>query len=163
MCTDTIYCIQVPWQNKKVSEITAGPETEGIEFSDDGSNILVTNEADNTVTIHDFNSGEIIKTVDASLYGLRPRGIKISPDGQYYIATLEHSDNFIVLDKDFNHGWASFFAVMYCAVLTFICFFLIEYPNLSFFIMVALALLFIILPMASFARSTTLKFLSLFK
>ena len=21
VCTDTIYCIQVPWQNKKVSEI----------------------------------------------------------------------------------------------------------------------------------------------
>ena len=69
----------------------------------------------------------------------------------------------LLIDKDFNHGWASFFAVMYCSVLTLICFFLIEYPNLSFFIMVGLALLFIILPMASFARSTTKKFLSFFK
>ncbi|MFL2574066.1 MAG: MraY family glycosyltransferase [Flavobacteriales bacterium] len=69
----------------------------------------------------------------------------------------------LLIDKGFNHGWASFFAVMYCAALTLICFFLIDYPNFSFFIMVGLALLFIILPMASFARSTTLKFLSLFK
>ena len=69
----------------------------------------------------------------------------------------------LLIDKDFNHGWASFFAVMYSAVLSIICFFIIDYPNLSFFIMVGLALLFIILPMASFARSTTLKFLSLFK
>ena len=69
----------------------------------------------------------------------------------------------LMIDKDFNHGWASFFAVMYCAVLTLICFFLIEYPNLSFFIMVSLAILFIVLPMASFARSTTLKVLSFFR
>ena len=33
---------------KKIREITAGPETEGIEFSRDGSQIIVTNEADNT-------------------------------------------------------------------------------------------------------------------
>ena len=69
----------------------------------------------------------------------------------------------LLIDKDFNHGWASFFAVMYCAFLTLICFFLIDYANLSFFIMVSLAILFIVLPMASFARSTTLKILSFFK
>ena len=57
----------------------------------------------------------------------------------------------------------SFFAVMYCAILTLICFLLIDNPNLSFFVMVTLAILFIVLPMASFARSTTKKFLSLFK
>jgi YVTN family beta-propeller protein len=88
---------------KKIREITAGPETEGIEFSKDGSQIIVTNEADNTVTVHDFDSGDLLKTFKAEAYGLRPRGIKVSPDGNFYIATLEHSDNFIVLDKDFNH------------------------------------------------------------
>ena len=90
-------------QNKKVREITAGPETEGIEFSEDGSKIIVTNEADNTITIHDFNSGDIVKTIDAAPYGLRPRGIKVSPNGQFYVATLEFSDNFIVLDKNFEY------------------------------------------------------------
>ena len=69
----------------------------------------------------------------------------------------------LLIDKDFNHGWASFFAVMYCAILTFICFFIIDYPYLSFFIMVSLAIIFIVLPMASFARFTTLKLLSFFK
>ena len=69
----------------------------------------------------------------------------------------------LLIDKDFNHGWASFFAVMYCAILTLICFFLLDYPNLSFFIMVSLSIIFIILPMASFARSTIHKFLSFFK
>ena len=100
--------------------------------------------------------------------------IKSTPDGSYPALIYKFNHRPIKvrvpihtvnknLDKDFNHGWASFFAVMYCTVLTFICFFIIDSPNLSFFIMVGLALLFIILPMASFARSTTLKFLSLFK
>lgn len=88
---------------KKIREITAGPETEGIEFSKDGQQIIVTNEADNTITVHDFNSGDLLKTIYAEEYGLRPRGIKVSPDGNFYVSTLEHSDNFIVLDKDFNH------------------------------------------------------------
>jgi UDP-N-acetylmuramyl pentapeptide phosphotransferase/UDP-N-acetylglucosamine-1-phosphate transferase len=69
----------------------------------------------------------------------------------------------LLIDKDFNHGWASFFAVMYCALLTLICFFLINFQYLSFILMVSLAILFIVLPMASFARSTTKKFLSFFK
>lgn len=90
-------------EGKKIREITAGPETEGIEFSKDGTQIIVTNEADNTVTVHDFASGDLLKTFQAEAYGLRPRGIKVSPDGNFYIATLEHSDNFIVLDKEFNH------------------------------------------------------------
>ncbi|MDA9210763.1 beta-propeller fold lactonase family protein [Methylophilaceae bacterium] len=88
---------------KKIREITAGPETEGIEFSKDGSQIIVTNEADNTITVHDFSSGDLLKTINAEAYGLRPRGIKVSPNGKFYVATLEHSDNFIVLDKEFNH------------------------------------------------------------
>tara|TARA_B100000035_G_scaffold151114_1_gene128783 strand:- start:4640 stop:5728 length:1089 start_codon:yes stop_codon:yes gene_type:complete len=90
-------------EGKKIREITAGPETEGIEFSKDGKQIIVTNEADNTITVHDFASGDLLKTVKADAYGLRPRGIKVSPDGNFYVSTLEHSDNFIVLDKEFNH------------------------------------------------------------
>jgi YVTN family beta-propeller protein len=90
-------------KGKKIREITAGPETEGIEFSKDGKQIIVTNEADNSITIHDYESGNLIKTFSTKPYGLRPRGIKVSPDGKFYVATLEFSDNFIVLDKEFNH------------------------------------------------------------
>ena len=90
-------------KGEKIREITAGPETEGIEFSKDGKQIIVTNEADNSITIHDYESGDLIKTFSTKPYGLRPRGIKVSPDGKFYVATLEFSDNFIVLDKEFNH------------------------------------------------------------
>ena len=90
-------------KGEKVREITAGPETEGIEFSKDGKKIIVTNEADNSITIHDYDSGELLKTFSTEPYGLRPRGIKVSPDGNFYVSTLEFSDNFIVLDKEFNH------------------------------------------------------------
>src|SRR6056300_1294423 len=90
-------------QGKKLREIEGGPETEGIEFNQDGTKVIVTNEADNTITIHDLNSGELLKTFDVKPFGDRPRGIKMSPKGNVYVSTLEHSDNFIVLDQDFNH------------------------------------------------------------
>ncbi len=86
----------------KVREITGGPETEGIEFSADGSKLVITNEADNTVTVHDIKSGELLKTIPTHEYGDRPRGIKVSPDGSTYLSTLEYGNKFMVLDKDFN-------------------------------------------------------------
>lgn len=89
-------------KGEKVREITGGPETEGIEFSKDGTKLVITNEADNTVTVHDIASGELVKTIQTHEYGDRPRGIKVSPDGNTYVATLEYGNKFMVLDKDFN-------------------------------------------------------------
>ncbi len=89
-------------KGEKVREITGGPETEGIEFSADGSKLVITNEADNTVTVHDISSGKLLKTIATHEYGDRPRGIKVSPDGNTYLATLEYGNKFMVLDKDFN-------------------------------------------------------------
>lgn len=87
---------------KVVQEIVSGPETEGIEFSKDGKKLIVTNEADNTVTVHDLKSGKLLKTIPTSKYGDRPRGIKIAPDGNSYVATLEYGNKFLVLDGKFN-------------------------------------------------------------
>ena len=89
-------------KGEKVREITGGPETEGIEFSKDGKNLVITNEADNTVTVHNIETGELVKTIKTHEHGDRPRGIKVSPDGNTYLATLEYGNNFMVLDKDFN-------------------------------------------------------------
>ena len=90
-------------QGKKLREIVGGPETEGIEFSKDGSKLIITNEADNTITVHDIQSGKLLKTIDTKQHGIRPRGIKISPDGETYIATLEFGNAFMVLNNDFEH------------------------------------------------------------
>ena len=69
----------------------------------------------------------------------------------------------ILVDKDFNHGWASFFAVMYSIILSGICYLIRDYATLSFCSMVSIAVVFIVLPMASFARSTTKRILCFFK
>ena len=84
---------------KVLRNIVSGPETEGIEFTPDGKSLVVTNEADNTLTLHDIATGSQTKKVDTAKYGVRPRGIKISPDGKTYVATLEFSNNFLVLDE----------------------------------------------------------------
>lgn len=82
--------------------IVGGMETEGIEFSADGQKILVTNEADDTISVHDIATGSEIKSIDIKPYGVRPRGIKIGPDGQKYFATLEHANKVLVLDAEFE-------------------------------------------------------------
>lgn len=89
-------------KGEKVREITGGPETEGIEFSPDGKKLVITNEADNTVTVHSIEDGSLLKTIHTHEYGDRPRGIKVSPDGNTYLATLEYGNKLMVLDKDFN-------------------------------------------------------------
>ncbi len=87
---------------KKIREITGGPETEGIEFSKDGQQLIVTNEADNTVTVHSIKTGKLLKTIKTHKYGDRPRGIKVSPDGKTYLTTLEYGNKFLVMDKNFK-------------------------------------------------------------
>ena len=89
-------------KGEKVRDITGGPETEGIEFSPDGKNIVITNEADNTVTVHNIEDGSLVKTIQTHEHGDRPRGIKASPDGSTYLATLEYGNKFMVLDSEYN-------------------------------------------------------------
>lgn len=89
-------------KGEKVREITGGPETEGIEFSADGQFLVITNEADNTITVHNITNGTLFKTIHTEAYGNRPRGIKVSPDGNTYLATLEFGNKILVLDKDFE-------------------------------------------------------------
>ena len=86
----------------KLREITGGPETEGIEFSKDGKLLIITNEADNTVTVHNIKTNRLVKTIKTHKYGDRPRGIKTSPDGKTYLATLEYGNKFIVLNNKFK-------------------------------------------------------------
>ncbi len=87
---------------KKIADIEAGLETEGIEFSADGQLLLVTNESDENVSIHDIASGKLVKKIDTKKYGLRPRGIKRSPDGNIFAVTLELSDKMLILNKSFE-------------------------------------------------------------
>jgi len=87
---------------KKVREIVGGPETEGIEFSADGKQLVVTNEADNTITVHNMKTGRLLKTIKTHQYGDRPRGVKVSPDGKTYIVTLEYGNKFLVMNKNFK-------------------------------------------------------------
>ncbi len=85
-----------------VHSVKSGHETEGVEFSRDGRQMLVTNEGDDTVSVYDARSGEPVTTVKLAAGG-RPRGIKASPDGKEYVVTLESLSKLVVLDaRDFH-------------------------------------------------------------
>lgn len=87
---------------KIVDDIVGAPETEGLEFTPDLKNLVIANEGDDTLSVYDFGDRKLVKKVDLTQHGLRPRGVKLSPDGQRYIVTMELSGNFLVLDDDFK-------------------------------------------------------------
>lgn len=87
---------------KVLRRIEGGLETEGIEFSADGKKIIVTNEEDNNLTVHDIASGKRLKTIDTKPYGDRPRGVKMAPDGKSYVTTIEYGNKLVVLDEKFD-------------------------------------------------------------
>jgi len=84
------------------ARLPASLETEGMDFSRDGRELVVANEGDNTVAVYDLASRRAIKKIDVSRYGNRPRGVKRSPDGSTFLVTLENSDNFLVLDSHYD-------------------------------------------------------------
>jgi YVTN family beta-propeller protein len=86
-------------KGKVIKEIIGKPETEGVEFTKDGKKLIVTNESDNSITVHDIKTGKLLKSVAIGKYGERPRGIKSSPDGKAYVVTLELSDKMLVLNE----------------------------------------------------------------
>jgi YVTN family beta-propeller protein len=87
---------------KVLREIIGKPETEGLEFSNDGKQLFVTNESDNSITIYELDTGKLVKSVSVATYGERPRGIKTSPDGKLVITSLEYADKLLVLSDKFE-------------------------------------------------------------
>jgi YVTN family beta-propeller protein len=81
---------------------TAGPETEGLEFSRDGKILIVANEAQDTLGLYDAHSGALVRDIDLKSYGIRPRGVKVSPQGDSYAVTMEASGTLLTLDRNFN-------------------------------------------------------------
>jgi YVTN family beta-propeller protein len=82
-----------------IRDIVGKPQTEGVEFSRDGSQLIVTNESDNSLSVLDAASGKLLRTVALAAYGDRPRGVKRSPDGRTYVVTLELSGKLLVLNE----------------------------------------------------------------
>jgi YVTN family beta-propeller protein len=80
----------------------AGKETEGLEFSPDGKYLLVCNEAQDNVGIYDAATGALVRDLDLSKYGKRPRDIKVSPLHNEYSVTFEASGTLLTLDMNFN-------------------------------------------------------------
>lgn len=88
------------WSRGK--SFTAGQETEGIEFSADGEQLVVANEAQNTLGVYDVETGALSKEVNLISYGRRPRGVKLAPQGDRYAVTMEGSGTLLLLDQKFN-------------------------------------------------------------
>jgi YVTN family beta-propeller protein len=81
---------------------TAGQETEGMEFSRDGKLLLVANESQENIGVFDEATGAHVRDIDLKAYGIRPRGVKVSPQGTGYAVTMETSGTLLTIDPNFN-------------------------------------------------------------
>lgn len=81
---------------------TAGQETEGIEFSRDGKLMLVANESQETIGVFTEGTGAHLRDIDLKSYGIRPRGVRVSPQGNSYAVTMETSGTLLIMDQNFN-------------------------------------------------------------
>jgi YVTN family beta-propeller protein len=88
------------WSPGPVS--TAGQETEGIEFSRDGKQMLVANESQDTIGVFNEADGTHVRDVDLKSYGIRPRGVKADPQGTGYAVTMEASGTLLTMDQNLN-------------------------------------------------------------
>ncbi len=76
----------------------AGQETEGLEFSRDGKLMLVANESQDSIGVFDAATGGHVRDVNLKPYGIRPRGVKVSPQGNGYAVTMEGSGTLVMMD-----------------------------------------------------------------
>ena len=90
-----------PMSGKILRSIKSGIETEGIEFTPDGTHIITTNEGDETLSIDDVETGRHVRTVSTREIGRRPRGIVATPDRKGYVVTFESSSSMALLDDKF--------------------------------------------------------------
>lgn len=86
----------------RVQSFVAGKETEGLEFSPDGKLLIVANEAQDSLGVYDVAGGKHLRDVNVGSYGKRPRGVKLSPQGNSYAVTMEGSGTLLSLDRDLN-------------------------------------------------------------
>ncbi len=86
----------------RVQSFVAGKETEGLEFTPDGKSLIVANEAADSLGVYDVATGKLTRTINLASYGKRPRGVKISPQGNSYAVTMEGSGTLLSLDQNLN-------------------------------------------------------------
>jgi YVTN family beta-propeller protein len=64
--------------------------------------MLVANESQETIGIFDQATGKHLRDINLKAYGIRPRGLKVSPLGNGYAVTMEGSGTLLRLDPDFK-------------------------------------------------------------
>ena len=77
-----------PVTNTVVGEIPGIEIAHGVTASPDGSRIYVSNEADDTLDVADFQTLEVIKKIPLSG---RPNNLSISPDGRRVYVGIRHA------------------------------------------------------------------------
>lgn len=87
---------------EKTKELDVGLNVLGMELSADNKHILLTHDANETLSVHELETGKLLKTIETREYGIRPRGIARSPNGEHFAVTLEYSNKILILNSDYT-------------------------------------------------------------
>jgi len=64
--------------------------------------MLVANEAQDNIGVFEEATGAHLRDIDLKPFGIRPRGVKVSPQDSGYAVTMEASGTLLTLDANFN-------------------------------------------------------------
>ncbi len=78
-----------------IAQVYSGRGAEGIDVHPDGHEVWVTNRADNTITIIDTQSLEVLDVLDCEDFPIRA---KFTPDGRYFLVSNARSGDIAVFD-----------------------------------------------------------------
>lgn len=87
-----------------LAQIYSGAGAEGIDVHPDGQEVWVTNRADNSITIIDVNSLEVIDRIPCEDFPIRA---KFTPDGRYFVVSNARSGDIGVFDSNIREQVAA--------------------------------------------------------
>ena len=81
---------------------TMAVEPQNMAFASEGQRLVVTHEDHDAVFVYDLENGELIKQVDLSEYGVRPRGVEQSPNAKHIAVALEYSNKVLIMNDEYR-------------------------------------------------------------
>ena len=78
-----------------LAQVYSGAGAEGVDVHPDGHEVWVTNRADNTITIIDTQSLDVLEVIPCEDFPIRA---KFTPDGKYYLVSNARSGDIAVFD-----------------------------------------------------------------
>jgi DNA-binding beta-propeller fold protein YncE len=77
-------------------------EPQNMALASNGQHLVATHEDFDQLFVYSLETGEPVQQIDLSEYGVRPRGVKPSPNGKHLALALEYSNKILILNDEYR-------------------------------------------------------------